>query len=117
MAKQVITKFFWSRFPVPCTRPEIWFVHILKGFSPRQLLIPCAGEGNSEANCSLFFLTGVLVPVCLCSMGESSTSFGAASRFQLTRPQLRFVQILKGLCPIPLLMLCSAKGIAELIAV
>jgi len=37
----------------------------------------------------------------LSSMDESSFIFRADSSFQLTQPQMWFVQILKGLCPIP----------------
>merc|ERR1712086_860870 len=103
-----------SRFQL--TRPQMRFVQFLKGCSPIPLSIPCA-DSDGGTNCCLILLQGPLSPFLLTGGQESHSRFGANSSFQLTLPELRFAQVLKGLCPIPPRMPGAAKGMAELSAV
>merc|ERR1712129_363523 len=76
---------------------------------------PRCSKGDGGTKCCLILSQGPLSPFFYVGWpNESSRCFGTDSLFQLTRSEIRSVQILKGLRPIPP---PQQEGMAEVIAV
>merc|ERR1712106_914970 len=117
MAERVIPA-LWSYFTFPVDAPRAAVCADFERALLNTPMDPWCSEGDGGTNCCLILSQGPLRLFFFDRWpNEPSLCSGADSLFQLMRPEIRFVQILKGLAQYHRRSLVQQKGMVELIAV